>query len=125
MKREQKVLEAEVRAVIDAARNADPTGGMAIADCLHGFPNMTLVRLADKKTWRMVLWETIKCVHCGETQSNMRSVTVMACPICGKAVNGKMEMRNYVIGGNDAVDFHLVQMGFIIPPQPVLAAVGA
>jgi len=126
MKTDQKKRELEIRALIDAARNADPTGGMLIADCLHGFPNIMLVRLADKKTWRMVIWETCKCIYCADTQNNMRSFTVTNCPICGaKLAAANTRTRSYVIGSNDLADYHLAQMGFIIPPQAVLAAVGA
>ena len=99
----------KAKAVLAKLRETDPTGGLRIADCKHGFRDLMLVQ-AIKKDWHLVLSANIKCWKCEEPGGNVISQKIDYCPMCGEALNGA-PVRNYILGQNEAVDLHMLGIG--------------
>ena len=110
----------KARKALATLREMDPTGGVRIADCNHGFRDMLLVRTV-RHEWHFILSANIQCWKCDESGGNVISHAVNNCPLCGCDLNGAKAalsdtppgapVRNYILGQNEAVDMHLLGIG--------------
>ena len=88
-----------------------------ILDCIrHNFNDIIIVHLPavglQKSHWRMILYSPV--VVNNQLMNIAQSYApIIACPICGDALNTETRVRNYIIGSYPVADQHLRSLGLL------------
>jgi len=106
----EPVTEQDLRTRLDEIRATDPTGGLKIVDCPHGWGGIMIVRSGEHH--HMCVWADHQCSTCDSRGCRVQSWRVVNCPLCGRALSDA-PTRNYVLGQNLPLDEHLLRFGAI------------
>lgn len=85
--------------------DVDPTGGVSILDCKHGFSGLLIV--GRKGEWHFVVGGKFDCDKCQNPIATITTRRINCCPICGIACDVAPH-RNYIIGQEKLLDSHLL-----------------
>ena len=96
----------------------DPTGGLKMLDCTHGFKDLCVVVLPERKPsygrWLLMSTWDINCWNCKKSGGMVFAHFIDRCPFCEhKRGDPDLPLRNYVVGQQTIRDERLLALGLL------------
>ena len=113
-----KRAEDPVGSALAKLKEIDPTGGLSIVDCKHGFDTRMLI-VGRRGEWHVVMGGNLQCEKCENRIAMVTTQRISCCPICGIACDSAPH-RNYVIGKEILLDRHILvklKLFDVVTPQ--------
>ena len=116
MSADEKPIDAAERLAQIARR--DPTGGLRMLDCPHGFEGLCIVVSPDGRWLLLSAWD-MTCWNCRKSGAVVFAHFIDRCPFCEhKRGDADLPLRNYVIGEQTVRDVHLLKLGLLGEKEP-------